>query len=227
MTTLIGICSDNKKEVVLASDRQRSVTDKYGKIEYKLPAEKLYVSRDRNVALGTVGVFDERAEGLIGDILAGRVDIQRVIADERMPRLLELNLDRLEGKKPDLDKCTGFILATRFGDVPSLFSCYPLGKVEPREVIFVGSGSTYVDEYLKAEKVIQLTRPEVSMLGEISPQVVREVAYRAVRYAARFDPGSEGLDMMRILPDKIVELGRAIAKQEDLAQKRILNLLRE
>jgi len=226
MTTLIGICSDDKKEVVLAADRQASRMDSDGRTEYKHPTQKLYVNKDRNSAFGIVGAYDGRTQELVKLMIEGKIDLQKVIAEGRFQELLDINFDRFGGKLPDNEKCTGILLATNI-DYPRLFTCFPMGKVEQREDTNAGSGSRYVEEYLRAEQVINQARQKASLLnGPISSTVAREMAYRAVRYAAKFDPYSSGLDMVIVSPQSITELGKNITGLEEKAQKQILDLIK-
>lgn len=227
MTTLIGICSEDKSEVVLAADRQSSSMDKEGRIQYKQPVKKLYKSNDERVVLGTVGFYDDLTQNLVKAIIEGKIDIQKVISDRKFPQLLDINLERCSGKLVDKENSTGIIVATRFNS-PELFTCFPMGCVEPRgELTYVGSGDKYVHEYLYSESIIHQARPDASIFeaGKVTPKVARELAYRSVRHAARFDPYSNWLDMTTVSAQGITEFGEAITKEEDKAQENILKIL--
>lgn len=226
MTTLVGICSEDKSEVVLAADRQASNTDNEGKFVYKQAAQKLYVNKDRNIALGIVGAYDESTKTLVKQIVDGNLDIQKITSDGRFQQLFEINLNRAKGRMLTPDNSTGMLIATRFNS-PELFTCFPMGSVEPRMNICVGSGEKYASEYFNAESIMSQARPEASIFEskKLTPKVARELAYRAVRFAGKFDPYSNGLDMLTLSGEGIKEFGEEITKQEDLAQENIARIL--
>jgi 20S proteasome alpha/beta subunit len=226
MTTLVGLCDEDGNEVILASDRQGSWVSSEGDFVRKSPGKKLYVSEDKKIALGTAGSYDARTDALVEGILSGRIDLAKAIDGKKLQELANINVDRFEGKIPDGDKCTSLLIATRF-DVPRLYTCWPMGMIEPREVTYVGSGSKYVKAYLEAEAIINQARPEASILdsGKLTQRVARELVYRAVKHAAKFDPFSSGLDFVKISREGIDEFGLRIEQQEDAAHVGIMKLL--
>ena len=230
MTTLVGICSENETEVVLASDRQVSHNDDSGNFQSKGPAKKLYVENRRDLAFGIAGVYDRATVELIKAVVDGSIDLRKRIDEGKFPELLEINLERYGGKLPDLNlkESTGLFVSTRYEKKPQLFTCWPLGKIEGRQWTCIGSGSKYVEAYFQAEEIVRSARPSATIFkkGKISHKVARELAYRAVRYAAKDDPYSSGLDLVVVGADGIIEFGDRISAIEESAQDEILKMIR-
>ena len=141
-----------------------------------------------------------------------------------------MNVQRLGTKLPDTGALTSFLLATRFDNVPKLWTCWPMGAVEERSWVALGSGEERIREYLKALQVYGESKGYLDFRSPTISDAIR-VGLEAVRRAQTQDVYSHGLDMLVVTPkginDHYDELGddfgrilRRIQRQYKSTKKR-------
>ncbi|MBD3253375.1 hypothetical protein GF386_06585 [Candidatus Pacearchaeota archaeon] len=202
MTTILGIRAGKDNGIVLASDLQSTSLEELTKISN----QKLYVSQDRKLVLAMSGIRDEKWDQFRGDVLSGKIDIRKRIQEGVFPEFRDLNIERCNGTIFNQNEINSMLLAVNY-DEPQLYVCWPLGAVNSKDIAFDGSGSKYVEEYLKSRSVVDYV--EDSRLS-VDPTTLklpdtRRHAYFSLVYASRHDLGSSGLDMVVMTPKEVIE----------------------
>lgn len=200
MTTVLGIRPDNLNAGILVSDTQGTRLD----LHQKTSVSKLYVAKSGDFAFGIAGGYDERTHEFIQEMMEGKIDVPKIIAQGTFREFRDLNIQKMGNRVPDLKSLVGCLLLTRFDNAPLLHTCFPMGSVEPRILTYVGSGSEYVEEYVKASEVageVNTLRRRNSK-GLAVPSLIK-YGLDAVKYAASKDLYSNGLDLVVVTPDGI------------------------
>jgi 20S proteasome alpha/beta subunit len=226
MTTIVGICTGKgKKAIVLASDLagtqeewKPTGADIAVREQTRIPSQKIYVSDDRNVAIGMSGVFDGRYALFLTEILKGRIDLKKVVDKRMFKQLLQLNLSRFDGKYWQPENQNNILFATRYEGKPRLFGAYPLGAVEEERFgTSVGSGAKYAVAYLRS-------------LGILSPEYLSTEkavveARNALKEASK-DIHTTGLDLVVVSEDEMFEFGDLIKRSVDETETRCIKRIR-
>lgn len=206
MTTLFGLRHPKTDLAVLVADRQTTSTDlRTGFPIGKQLGRKLWVSKEGNYCLGHSGLRDNQTEDFIGNILEGRYNISEIIQQEKFEELRDLNIQRMGYEMPNPERLSSFLIATRFDNNPKLYTCFPLGKVEERSLVAIGSGSQRVNEYMNALDIISEAKDYLPNGKGIEPGDLIQIGLEAVRRAQSKDVYSHGLDMMVCTPGKIID----------------------
>ena len=155
MTTLIGIKSNKAKPgVILASDLSATSTKWEDRGDFAIrkqttsEEQKIHINKDQDLAVSMCGVYDGDYIEFLEELIEGKIDFRKAIADGYFREFHHLNNSRWGGMLPQTEKMNSLLIATRFGGVPELYSCFPLGKVETRNLTSIGIGSEYVFNYL-------------------------------------------------------------------------------
>ena len=174
MTTLVGIKAEKgKKGVILASDLSGTRTrwNSQGDVAYKQQTtseiQKIYVDKNREVAVCATGVIEPSYTDFLFSIIEGDIDMKEVVEKREFPQLREMNLDRWGGKIPDSQYINSLLIATRFGE-PTLYTCWPLGKIEEKKWTSIGSGSDYALEYIGNNKFDKVRFVKLQTPAEIN-----------------------------------------------------------
>jgi len=207
MTTVIGIANDSMGIALLAADRQGTIG------QHSNPAipmdktlgRKLWVSRDGVYAFGHSGLRDERLLDFASKMVDGNIDVRQVVDTGKFNALREFNIDRLGYHVSDLNNLSSFLLITNFDNKPLLYSCFPFGAVERRDLTYIGSGSERAHKYFEGREVIieamdYLPRKENKNSRKEGMLIV---GLEALRYAQGKDPYSSGLDLVVATPNGI------------------------
>jgi len=224
MTSVFGLNLPGVEMAVLAADRQSS----YG--PHKTPTKKhlgrkLWTSKDGFYSFGHSGTRDERFGDFVSGMVDGSsVDMQRVIGNGYFPELRKLNLSRMGRKLPNLQELSSFLLITRFDNNPKLYTCWPLGDVEEREVTFIGSGSEKLEQYVSALNTLSEARNYANTGEPMDSDDVIRIALEGLSYAQGNDIYSSGLDLVIATPDRMHDhfqdlqddLGRRIKKVQKI-----------
>jgi|SRR3989344_414918 len=208
MTTVIGLANSEIGIAVLCADRQSTMsTQRDNNPTDKMLGRKLWVSKDNLYAFGHSGMRSEGFEDFISEMVDGSINIEQAVKDRNFTKLRELNLKRLGTKTPDPEKLSSFLLATRFGEKPCLYNCWPLGDVEEFGLTYIGSGARKADEYFRARAVIQQAREYIAPNNDGSSKKgnILIAGLEALRYAQSIDIYSSGLDLVVVTPDKIID----------------------
>lgn len=129
---------------------------------------------------------------------------------------------------PDPMNATYMIFSIRDEEVTNLYNCFPLGEVEHRDLVYIGSGSEHVENYLKAKDLVAYAEEDMHVLKHDTPtKDMRNMAYNAVKLAAKHDMYSSGLDLAVVKKDVIICLGEELEKIEKRKEKSILKLLQK
>lgn len=223
MTTLIGMKVEKGKEaVILASDLSRTQTrwSAEGDVAYRQQTrsegQKIYVDDKREIALCMSGNFDQFYIDFLSRVLNGNIDVKKAITKGYFSEFLDLNLKRWEGRVPDSKYMNGLLLATRF-DKPTLYTCWPLGRIEERVCTSIGSGSEYALAHIsKQGKLIpkRLTLEEGIDLSIASLDEASQDIYTG------------GLDLVVVTQEGIKEFGNGITNAIKSAKKEIIQKIK-
>ena len=216
MTTLVGIKAEmGKKGVVFGSDLSSTIIswesrgDTAYKQQTKQDSQKIYVNNSGTAALGMAGINDDLYKRFLSDFTEDKFNLKRIIKNKYFKELLDLNLGRWGGRKPDNEKSNGLLMATRIGE-PRLYTCWSLGMIEERPWTSIGSGSDYAIDHIKKQpKII----PE-----KISISDGIDMAIEALDRASQ-DIYTGGLDLVIITSEKIDDFGKDIRERADKAKK--------
>lgn len=218
MTTLIGIKAEEAREgVILASDLFKTYSDLQKKRGEKYEGQKIYVSDNRELAICMSGDWDQAYVDFLSDILKGRIDMKKAIKKEFLSELLNLHLLRWGGYLP-IDNQSSLLLATRFDNKPSLYTCWPLGKLEGRIWTSIGSGSDYVIDFIRKQG------------KDIPPHISLEQGIDLVVNGmdeAFQDIHTGGLDLVIVTSEGIQEYRDKIKDSINLAKRRSINEIKE
>lgn len=225
MTTIIGIYSP--RGVIMAADQQ--ATWKGGGI--KGYGRKFAVSPEGEFVLGGAGVIDDAVRGLVKEIISGKISIQErvelskenhrkrgegdLIQNQKLefPELAEVTLRRTGGKIIQPEDYNGFLLATRFGGIPEFYTCWPLGRIEPRFLApdfytSIGSGSEIALSYLGAKRKINEVEQGKNFWNKRTCLTIGQSIERslfALRESTSSDLYSSGGDLILILPEGVFD----------------------
>jgi len=159
------------------------------------------------------GVYDELYKNFLHDFMIDKIEMKKAIKDGFFNELKQLNEKRWGGKRPDNDFMNTLIIATNF-DKPRLYSCWPLGKMEEKPCLTLGSGSEYASDYIfKQNKLI----PQ-----GISLEDGIRIAVSSLESASQ-DIYTGGLDLVIITEDGIKEYGEEIKNVIKSAKDGIIN----
>ncbi len=222
MTTLIGIKAGKGKEgAIMASDSSKTTTsiDDQGDVIYrqltKSETQKIYVDNDRKFAVSMSGIYDLPYMDFLTNMLNGKIDIEKVLKEGYFKELHELNDMRWDGRTPNTN-INSLLIASRFDNRPSLYTCWPLGRVEERYWTAVGSGSKFANEYIR-KKEMELLIPKGISLDE----GIR-LADSSIKEASQ-DIYTGGIDMIVVTAEKIREFGKSIKDSANDAHEKMLN----
>lgn len=217
MTTLVGIkANKGRKGIILASDLSGTISQwkPEGDVAYreqtKFESQKLYTDDKREVALGMTGIFDKAYSDFLSKILKGDIDIKKAASDGFFKEFENLNLKRWGGKLPATDEMNSLLVASRFDKQLGMYSCYPLGIIEPRDYISIGSGSKYAFEHIAEQKKLI---PEYITLDEAV-----DLAVEGLEKASK-DLYTGGLDLVVMTEEGIKEFGKEIKESMEKAKK--------
>lgn len=158
MTTVVGIESrkkGSKHGIVLASDLSGTRTDwrPVGDVAYREQRrhemQKIYVDDDKRFAFCMSGVVDKPWIDFCSMLRLGKIKVEDRLKEGFFQEFKGLNEYRWEGKIPDNDLINNMLIASRFENTFGLYTCFPMGKVEPRSWTYLGSGSKYAFENLQ------------------------------------------------------------------------------
>lgn len=210
MTTLVGIKAGNGKGgVVLGSDLSRTQTQwqPQGDVAYRhqtrSEGQKIHVDNAGEVALCMSGVFDQKYVDFLSAVLAGDINVRERIEQGSFPELAELNFSRWNRQVPNTELMNGLLIATRYGGNPELYTAFPLGALEPRASVSIGSGSGFASNY-------------VTKQGKLIPRGISleegiDLTVGALDEAAQ-DIHTGGLDLVVVQPERIQSFGPQIAQ---------------
>ena len=215
MTTLVGIKAEKGNPgIILGSDMNQTRTswDAQGDFaqrrQTKSEVQKIYVNNNNTAAICMAGAVDSAYASFLYDFLESKFDLEKITKEGFFGDILKLNLDRWEGKIPNLDRLSGFLLATRYNE-PKLYSCWPLGAVEERSYTSVGSGSNFALDYLDS---FNMRIPK-----GISIEDGIDLAVGSLDKASQ-DIYTGGLDLIVLTKDKILDLGSKIRENINSAR---------
>lgn len=203
MTTVFGLTHPKIEAAILIADKQTTASDqRTGMPLEKRIGRKLKISEDKQYAFGNSGLFDEEFYKLTENLAKGEFDVEKIIKENYFKDLRELNLDRMGRTLPDPKKLSGLLLSTRFEKNPKIYTCFPLGQVETRELVAIGSGEQKVMEYFQAKQILNEGK---DYLTNDEPTLNKMITFglEAVRRAQNQDIYSSGLDMVVCLPEEI------------------------
>lgn len=221
MTTLVGIAAEKGiKGIILGSDLSRTTTQwrSEGDVAYRQQTrsegQKIYVDDKKEVALCMSGLFDQQYVNFLSAILDGKIDIRDKVRTGFFSDLANLNNARWDGKVPNDNAMSGILLATRFDNIPKLYTCWPLGKVEERYLTCIGSGSEYALKNISDQgKLIP---------GRINLKEGIDIAISALDEASQ-DIYTGGLDLVVVTPKQIQSFGDQIKDHLRESRKKVLN----
>jgi hypothetical protein len=224
MTTISGICAEKgeKKGVILTSDAARTGTqwiprgDVAVKQQTRAEGQKLFVSNDRQFVVGMAGIYDQEYLSFVDALLKGKMDIEKILKKGDFPQLRELNLYRWGGRVPDGDRMNNLMMATRFGENPSLYTCWPMGLIEERLWTAIGSGAEYA---------LGTIREGMLSPGGVSLEEGFDLAVAASDSAAT-DIYTGGLDIVVVSPEGISQYGKKIKGEVAKARERVLGKIK-
>lgn len=220
MTTIIGMnAGKGNKGVVLASDCQATyMTDSMNPVS-KGPIEKIDISEAREVAIGMSGVFDEHYTEFLTKVIKGDIDIRKVVDEGYFRELRDLNSSRWK-TLPD-QRMNGLLLATRFDNNPQLYTCWPMGQVEPRGFTVIGSGQELPLEYFTSKRAVSLYEEGKSCLDpeNLSLEDAIGYSYIGLEAATSQDVYSSGVNLVVVEEGEIKEYGPGIREKAKVAER--------
>lgn len=203
MTTVFGLYHPEARASVLVADRQSTLVDNQNRELGKRLGRKLWISKGGEFAFGHSGTVDGKMKELISNLIEERYDVEGIVGKGFFPELAQYNRDTMGDKIPDLKMLSGLIMVTRFGGDPKLYTCFPLGKVEPRAWCPIGSGSEKVDEYMNALRILWEARDYLKRDQPTTINYLIVAGLEAVRRSQSQDVYSSGLDMVVCTPSRI------------------------
>tara|TARA_Y100000034_G_scaffold129475_1_gene186013 strand:+ start:1481 stop:2191 length:711 start_codon:yes stop_codon:yes gene_type:complete len=229
MTTLIGLKAEKgKKGVILASDlsRTRISWKPQGDIIYKeqtkSEGEKIYTSDNEDFALCMTGVYDQLYIDFLHQVIGGNGKLKEAVDKGFFPEFRDLNLQRWEGKIPNTEKMSGLLIATRY-DEPTLYTCWPLGRIEQRNWTSVGSGSEYALNSIneQSEKLNKRFQLEEGIPKYLTIKKGIDIAVGALDEASQ-DLYTGGLDLVVVTEDGIQNFGKGIKDAINNARRDVI-----
>ena len=225
MTTVFGLKHPEVEATVLVADRQTTSINPETKAPTgKLLGRKLWVSKDGNFCFGHAGNRDEQTLEFVDKLVSGKYDIEKIVSKGYFPELRKLNIKRVGNKFSDPQNFSGIIIATRFGNIPSLYTCFPFGEVGKRVWTCAGSGDEKIEEYMNALRILTEAKDYLGNHSKTGIEDVIRVGLEAVRRSQGQDLFSHGLDMMVCTSERIndhyEDLGDDFGKKLQKLQKR-------
>lgn len=220
MTTLIGLHAAKGKEgVILVSDLSATkYSENKNEAPTKVETQKIYIDKDRQFALSMSGSYDEIYVEFLQEILNGKINVEKAFKEGYLKELKDINLARWRGKIPT-GEYNSLLIASRFNDKPELYTCWPLGKVDQKDWVAIGSGSRFSEEYTSEQGIFT---PKTMSLDEGI-----KISLGALNSASQ-DLYTSGLDMVVITPDKIKEFGKELkTSMNDTKTKWITKVIKE
>ena len=162
------------------------------------------------------GVGDAPYYEFLGKLLDGKINFRKAIKRQKFKELYRLNYDRFEGRLWDQDHQNGLLVATRYGNNPRLWRCWPLGRVEERQMSAIGSGGEYAVEYIRSKDILRPHGIGLSQTIAFSAEAIER---------ASMDIHTAGLDIAVILPEGINEHGKSISQAIKNARKKEIDSL--
>ena len=225
MTTIIGVTGYSGTEprtsaVVLASDVATTHQNWEARGDVAVmqrtrkDSQKIYVNNAGDAAIAMSGFRDRAYLEFLYELINGKINLRESIDKGNFRELLELNLGRFGGRMFDGEAVNGLLIATRYDDKPMLWNCWPLGKIEERRIMAIGSGSDYALKHIGDKEILS---PD-----QISIKEAVKYASDAVE-VANTDIYTTGLDLVVVAPDKIHSFGNRIKSQIQSAKSASLN----
>lgn len=206
MTTVFGLRLEGANVGMLVADRQTTHLDeRTGLPGGKHLGRKLWESQDGLYCFGHAGNRDSATEEFVNRLVSGEYDLLKVISKGYFPELRNLNMKRMGTTVPDLRQLSSLLLLTRYEGEVKLHTCFPLGSVEERSWVSVGSGDQKIEEYMRALQVISEARDYRADSSEPGVRDMIRVGLEAVRRAQGQDVYSHGLDAMVVSSRKITD----------------------
>jgi len=203
MTTVFGFRHPQVNLAVLGADMQTTIgNSQKGYYEKSLEGRKIWITDNGLYAFGHSGTYDPEMVKFTEDMKSGKIDLAAVIQKGGFEELRELNLKRLGRKKINPDSSSSFLLINRDGKTTNLYTCFPLGDVEPREWTQIGSGGDRIEKYMDALYVLGDARGYLPRKGLLSGENIIQAVAEGVRYAQTKDMYSSGIDMVVMTPEK-------------------------
>ncbi len=204
MTSLFGMRDPKIKLAVLVADRQFTLTDSVTKTPNgKYLGRKLWSSKSGDYCFGCAGSKGNGANEIIQRLYEGKIDVQDLIQKKFFPELMRLNVKKMGDKIPNMENIIQFVIASRFGKVPELYVCYPMGLVEKVGWVSAGTGEERMDEYMDALEVFNQSKDYINDYSKREEADIISIALEVVRRAQFKDLYSHGLDMMVCTPEGI------------------------
>ena len=218
MTTLVGIIGQDgeDKEIVFAADIQRTKLGEDNKPRYKIPVQKIQFHKDRDFAFSMSGDADSKYGEFMDKLISGKIDLKKAIDKGYLKELFDLNISRWRREKPTKEYNI-FLFATRFDDNPKLFIGHPLGKLEEKTFVTLGSGAEMAQGYLDLKKDIDFVEEGIYFPRQFSREEARKRAYYAMSGAVGGDISSSGYDLAFVRSSEIISLS---GKLEDIEVER-------
>lgn len=234
MTTIIGLKTNNgKPAAILASDLTGTSSrwDEHGDIAIRKQSQgacqKLYVSNDGHFAYGISGLYDNLAIDFMQALVEGKIDFQKAVKKGGLEELAKMNISRGDGRMW-ATKDTNSLLAISLEikeDSPGLFTCWPLGRIEPRIYTAIGSGSDYAIKFVEHEISAQ-TPIDLTQQNRVDVGRAIDLAIGGVNYAAT-DIYTGGLDLVVATQDGIKYHGKEMRKKLNSAEERIISSIKK
>jgi len=222
MTTIVGLTSSGPKAIILASDECNTTSfilkQKGGETQeqYRTECKKIVISEKNLFAAAACGVNDPALKEFMYRLANSDSQLNYTLLSKRFDALLELNGNRWDWKVPDSDNANSMLVASRFNNTPALYTCFPLGCVEPRDYTAIGSGSPYALQFIsdnKPPRAINLDEAIELAIGSI------EVAHK--------DPHTNGLDIVVVGPARIIPYGHVITQEVQKAKNEFTRKIKE
>ncbi|MFH0869735.1 MAG: hypothetical protein V1866_01615 [archaeon] len=213
MTTIVGLTCSEPKAVILASDEcsTGNFLINHGGVEtreqYRVACKKINISKDNIFAAAASGTYDLAFKEFMYQLTNNDLPLDSILTSGRFNEFLGLNGKRWEWKDPICENENSMLIASRFGNNPILYTCFPLGCVEPRDFTAIGSGSPYALKFINEKKP-----PRPITLKEGIELVIGSIE------AAHRDIYTQGLDMVIVRADRIIPCGEIITSAVKIAR---------
>lgn len=225
MTTLVGIVARKGTEgVVIATDVIGTYTgwhergDFAVKVREQAPFSKTFVDDKQTVAIAAAGTYDPDFLNLMHNFKTGKLNLGNAIMQGQLFEFERLHLKRANGRILNPENTNSLLMATRFGEEPRLYSCWPMGRIDHVDFHRVlGSGSGHAEGYLNESLAGKVER-DIGL-----PEAI-EHARKAVEVASR-DIYTKGLTLTVVTKDSIDLYASRIKNAMDKALDReVINI---
>ena len=222
MTTILGLkAAKGKSGIIMASDLQGTAGDE------KTLTRKLYVNEIGDSVAGVAGIYDAMFRDFLGEFVSGKYDIERIVKKGEFPQLRKMNIARWEGREPSNEKgFNSMLLGTNIGGNPELFTCWPLGLVEPRTNCYIGRGAKFVQDYWLGKSIVADAEQGAPVLDpdHLSLDEGIDLAEKALGFASK-DLYSVGFDIV-VIADEIFEAPE-LHEESNLARNRAIKKIKK